>query len=208
MPRSSAGLQCTNSRLIPTAELSQKVISKQVVVSVPLLAIVERDEEEVRTGKVIQARTGVPPLHDAIAQGTAEPFEGGGIEQEPEVVAREAAENLGPDVLADELVGQRARADRRRPIPGFRADRKRRKVEAGGPALGAPVDRRDFLGGQIDAGCEENRTRILIAELQIARIDQSPAPPGKDPGDRQATRRSPGEHELRPTPKMAGERNE
>ena len=208
MPRRRAGMQCMNPRLVPTAQLGQEVVPKKVVVSVPLLAVVERDEEQVRAGEVIQPRGGVFPLHHAVAQRTAEPLEGGGIEQEAEVITREAAEDLGPDVIAEELIGQRARADRRRSVPCFRADRERRQVQAGGPALGAPVDRRDFLGGQIDAGGKEDRARIVIAELEIARVDQGPAPAGKDPGDRQAAWRPAGEHELRPAVQVARERNE
>ena len=128
--------------------------------------------------------------------------------RKPRSSAREAAENLGPDVVADELIGQRARADRRRSVLRFRADRERRQIQAGGPALRAPVDRRDLLGGQVDAGRSEDGARIVIAELEIARIDQGPAPAGEDPGDRQATRRPAGEHELRPAVKVARERNE
>ena len=197
-----------NPRLVAAAQLGQKVIPKKVVVSVPLLAVVERDEEQVRAGEVVQARAGVLPLHDAVAQRSAEPLEGRCIEQEAEVVAREAAENLGPDVIADELIGQRARPDRRRSVVRFRADRERREIETRGPALGAPVDRGDLVGGQVDARRQEDGTRVVIAELEIARIDQGPAPAGKDPGDREATRRPAREHELRPTVEVTRERHE
>jgi hypothetical protein len=67
-------------RLVPPAKLGQQVVPKEVVISVPLLAIVERDEQQVRAGEVIETRAGVLPLHDAVAEGPAEPLERGGIE--------------------------------------------------------------------------------------------------------------------------------
>ena len=94
------------------------------------------------------------------------------------------------------------------PSPAFeRIESAVRYRPAGQPSVLRLIDD-DFLGGQIDAGREEDRARIVIAELEIARIDQGPAPAGKDPGDRQATRRPAGEHELRATVKVARERNE
>ena len=63
-------------------------------------------------------------------------------------------------------------------------------------------------GGQVDASGKEDGARIVIAELEIARVDQGPSTAGKDPGERQTTWRAAGEHELGAAVQVARERNE
>ncbi len=197
VPRRGAGVERLHPRLVSAAELGQEVLAQEVVISVPLLLGVERDQEEVRAREVVEALTGAIALHHIVAQRPAEPVEGGSVEHEGEVVIGQSPEDLGADVVGDEPSAHRRGRHRRITIGPSRPDRECRQVESGRPALGARVDRRDVFLGQLDASGAEQGGGLLVVELEVAGLDQGPASTGHDARDGQKTRGPTGQDDLR-----------
>src|SRR5688500_20164631 len=71
-----------------------------MMVAIPRVAIVERDDEEVPSFEVFEERVGVAFPSDGLAQWAAEPVENGGSQKEAPDVFR-----LGLQYLFDQVIG-------------------------------------------------------------------------------------------------------
>ena len=79
-------------------------ICEQVVVSVPLAACVERDHEEIPAIEDLErGLTAILP-RDGVAQGTGQPIEDAGPQQEPAHVFRLSLQHFLDEVVDDEAI--------------------------------------------------------------------------------------------------------
>ena len=87
-----------------TVELRPEEIAEQVVVAVPPAAIVERDDERIRTRQGLERIGRVVRAEHRIAQGWRHPVEDRRAEQERLEIARLAPQHLFQEVVGDLLL--------------------------------------------------------------------------------------------------------
>ncbi len=115
-------------------------IGEQVVVAVPAPPIVERDEEQVRPFERLEHRRPAGPAGHRVTQGSGEPVQDRGQEEELAIGVRLTLEDLVGQIVDDEPVVARELRDERRGVlaslHGDRGELKRRD-----PALGPRFER-------------------------------------------------------------------
>ena len=84
-----------------TLELRSKEIAEEVVVAVPLAAIVERDDERVRACQGLERIGGVLRAKHRVAEGRRHPSQDRGGEQECPQILRLASQDLVEEVVRD-----------------------------------------------------------------------------------------------------------
>ena len=84
-----------------TLELGSKEVAEEVVVAVPLAAIVERDDERVRACQGLERIGGVLSAEHGVAEGRRHPSQDRGGEQECPQILRLASQDLIEEVLRD-----------------------------------------------------------------------------------------------------------
>lgn len=150
----------------PARELRLEVLGEEVVVAIPLVALVERPDEEVLAGQIAQHLAGViAPGHHAAEVG-AKPLEDRGLEQKTaqvgglllEDLARQILPHLGP--VAAQLRGARESG----------------QIQTGGPTLGRreQVVELAFAGGPAVHGQQPGRLVAAEGELGEAQLVQPP----------------------------------
>src|SRR6185312_17176607 len=110
-------------------------LAKEVVVAVPLAAIVEWDEKQVRALDLLKLAAGALVLEDRVAERPAQALEHRRSAQEAQRPRPQERQVLGAEVVGEVAV---VAADANRVEAGLPpvADRERRQVERGSPALG------------------------------------------------------------------------
>ncbi len=160
-------------RLEPRAQK----IGKELVVAIPLAAVVERQQEHVRLLEARQKQLAVAAAGHRITKGRAEPVEHAGLGEKRADVVRLAAQDFAGEivdhvaVLAAEggcaLVHIFRTVDANRLLP-----RQRRHLQAGNPTLGAIAQRTHRIPVQLEAHCSPQEQRRLVKrEAKIVQAD-------------------------------------
>ena len=136
-PRTRARMQRARQLRPAHAQLGAQRVGEQRVVPVLGIGAVETDDEDVHVRQLAQQPRGVVALQHVVAERArqAPHHRAGGEEVDP--IGIELAEQLVADVVDHQPVVA-AEALQRAPGTGLFAQRERREVHAGGPALGAP----------------------------------------------------------------------
>ena len=117
-------------------ELGPEELAEELVVAIPLAAIVLGRDEEVLVGQAREHRLSVAPAGDGVAEGRREMLHHRGAQQEVLGVGC-----LGREHLAEQVAGDLApvATHDRRPLVGRpAADGDGRQIQSGRPALGGP----------------------------------------------------------------------
>ena len=156
-------------------ELGAEQIGEELVVAVPLAAVVERNEEEVRALELRQARRRATPPGHRVAERSRERVEDRGLEQEVPLARVQRAENDLGQVVDD--VAVRAVEGGYEPVRiGALTQGERREVDPGGPALGAPVQDLEALGAEPECQLLVQEDRLLVlreTEVERAQLEQA-----------------------------------
>jgi hypothetical protein len=141
VPGRGAAVQLGHQFRGRTDELVPQQLREEVVVAVPLASLVERHQEQVGALDTLELLRGVPIARHGVAQRRAEPLQDRGAQQELAKPLRLFRQDL-LQVVADMSVVRRQRLHAGVPVR-VRLDRQRPEPEAGGPPLGARVERSD-----------------------------------------------------------------
>ena len=156
-------------------ELGAEQIGEELVVAVPLAAVVERNQEEVRALELRQARRRATPPGHRVAERSRERVEDRGLEQEVPLARVQRAENDLGQVVDD--VAVRAVEGGYEPVRiGALTQGERREVDPGGPALGAPVQDLEALGAEPEGQLLVQEDRLLVlreTEVERAQLEQA-----------------------------------
>ena len=156
-------------------ELGAEQVGEELVVAVPLAAVVERNQEEVRALELRQARRRAPPPGHRVAERSRERVEDRGLEQEVPLARVQRAENDLGQVVDD--VAVRAVEGGYEPVRiGALTQGERREVDPGGPALGAPVQDLEALGAETEGQLLVQEDRLLVlreTEVERAQLEQA-----------------------------------
>src|SRR6185295_18675314 len=98
-PFASPAVQFWNQVRLFLDQMSLQDVGKEVVVSVPLALIVQRDNEEVATFERLQDAPAAFVRGDHIAEGAAQPAENRGLQQEASDRGRLPFQNLLDQVI-------------------------------------------------------------------------------------------------------------
>jgi hypothetical protein len=129
-------------------------VGEEVVVPVPVPAIVERYDEEVRPVELLEHRLAARRAGDGIAQGTGEPVEDTGVQEEVANVVGLAVEHLLHEVVDDEpIVAGEARDEPTDVVAALH--RQRRELQRRDPSLGTGFER-------VDVGRAQRQTHRLV----------------------------------------------
>ena len=158
VPLERAPVQLRHEVGLAPLELDAQDLREQVVEAVPLRAVVEREEEQVRPRERLQGACRSRLSEDRAAQRCAEPFEHRGAEHERLQLRVVGGEHLAGEEVDD--MGARAveRADERALVLGAR-QRERGEVDPGGPALRAGDQ-------ELDVGRREPQVEAIVEELR------------------------------------------
>jgi hypothetical protein len=187
-------------------ELGPEHVPEQMVIPVPLPAVVEGDDEEIRLLQDLKTPCRVVPTEQLVAERPAHPVEHGGSHEELPVRAFEAREMLGTKVIGDEPVVPVKGLDRARVLALL--DGERREVEAGGPALSPLVQLMRLRFRQLRTGRSQERLRLRVAQSELGVADLMKLRGCAQLGQRQAVLGPSGEDELRPAGKVLCKRLE
>ena len=119
-------------------------VGEEVVVAIPLAAVVERDQEQVAALQRLQHGLAAVLAGDGIAQRAAQPVQDGGLQQEVPDLVGLALQHLLDQVVDDVAVVAGEAGDEAGDVVAP-LHRQRRQLERGDPPLGAPLQRGDVL---------------------------------------------------------------
>jgi hypothetical protein len=171
-------------------------VGEQVVVAVPVPAVVQRNEEQVRPLQRLQHGLPVFVAGQGVAQGAVHPAQDRCLQQEAPDVVRLSLEHLTDEVVDDvAVVTGEAGDELGRVLPTLH--RQRRQLQSGDPAFGPPVERRNVLLRQIEAHhAVEVRGGLLRCEPKIGGTDLEELTPGPQPRQREGRVGPAGDHEV------------
>jgi hypothetical protein len=206
-PLRSAQAERRHGGGVAAAELAAQHVAEEVVVPVPLAAVVERHEEEVGLLDRLEHPGRVRAPEHGVAERRAELVEHGGAGEELDLAGRGLAELLGAQVVGDEAVvaaeGGHTRGRARAVLQGQRG-----QVEADGPALGALVQVRRLALGQLDARGADEHLRLRRRERELVGAELHEAAVGAEPRHRQPRRGTARQDELRAVRQVSAERED
>jgi len=142
-----------------------------MVITEPLPALVERDQEQVLALEQLDDRGRVRRAGDGVTERRAEPGEDGGPRQEPAHLLRLLAEHVVHQEIDDEPVvaGELAHERGRRRVA---AQGQRRQVQPGRPSFGPDDQILQVVIGELDPGdVPGQRGRLRTIEAQLAGPD-------------------------------------
>ena len=126
-------------------------IREQVVVSVPLAARVERDHEEIPAIEDLERGLTAILSRDRIAQGTGQPIQDAGPEEEPAHVVGLSMQDFLDEVVDDEaIVAGETRDEAVDIVPALH--RQGGQLERGDPTLRPLLQRGDLARVEVQAG--------------------------------------------------------
>ena len=182
---------------LTTVKLGTKGRREQLVVAVAAVAAVHRDEHRVslrQPGEPVR-RVIAPKQRVACGSGEAIQHARGG--QELTVFVRQREEELVAHVGPDEPVGA---AELLEMALTLFEQREGGEMQAGGPALGAPVERERLRGGELEAREAQQRRRFRPRHRQLAAAQHDRLSMCPQAGDRHALVAARHERQLQAVP--------
>ena len=171
VPLARAAMQVRHLLGLLVRQVGAQHIAKEVVIAVPLAAVVERHEEQV--GPVERFERGLASvlLGDGIAQRTRQTVQNRGVQQEFAHVVRLPLEHLLDQVVHDVAVVTCESFDEVRDVVAT-LHRERRQLECRDPAFGPPFEDAELVWREMQAhDVVEVRRRLVRREPQIGRAD-------------------------------------
>jgi hypothetical protein len=151
-------------------QASAKDIAEEMVVPVPGTLSVQRDQEHVAAVQIRQHLAAVRPAGDRVAQGTGQPVEDRGPQQELPHFRALTGKDLVHQVVDDETIAAREGPDELGNVATVRniAQRKGGQLQTGDPALGPFLERLYVPFGKVQAHhLVEEFSRLRRREAQI-----------------------------------------
>ena len=116
------------------ARLQSEPFGEEVMVTEPLAAVIERDDEQVQSVEVLDQRLGVVDARDGLAQGCVEAIEDRGGQQETAQRCGQLAKDLVAQVIGDVTVIAGELIDEGRWV-SLVPQRQGEELNAGGPSF-------------------------------------------------------------------------
>ena len=164
---------------------SAENVGEQVVVPVPVAAVVERHQEQVGPVQLLQHRLASGTTGDGVAQRSAQSVENRRVQQEGSGRRGLPVEDLLGEVVDHEAVVAGEVGDE----PGTvrpALQRQRRQLQRGNPALGTPAQRVDVTRIKLEAHrAVEIGGRFVVGETQVRGPNLRQLSAGPEPGQRQ-----------------------
>jgi hypothetical protein len=174
---------------------AERACEHRVVAELRVVAI-ERLEEDVAGGELVQHGRRAARVEDRVAQRRAQAAQDRGPPQEGGAVVRQAGEQLVADVLGDEPVGPAEAGDRRIGV-GLLGDRERGEVQADGPAFGPLDEAVDLLAVRPQPRRVEQERRLEARHGEVARPELDHQPVRAQAADRHGGAPARGQREHR-----------
>ena len=176
-------------------QLGPEHVAEQVMVAVPLPAVIQRHQQQVRPGQLGQRCGGSGKVQRGFAQRAGHAVEHRGPGQELPLTGGDQRQQLRFDILAHELViaterGRRAR--QRAALP----HRQRRQVQPGRPPLGTPVQAGQVIVADLHLRVAQQHARFLAGQRQVGRADLGDPPRRTQPRDPKRRLVAPGQHQA------------
>ena len=167
------------------AELELQDLSEQMVVAIPLAAIVQRDEEHVRVREVGKHRKRVLAPQNGVAQLRREAPEHRCTHQEVLDLRRKCRQNLFGQIFPNLAGTAREFPYSLVGVPQI-PEPQSGQIDARGPSLRAIDKQLHALGGQVDSLTNDELARLLDCESQLPSADlrYPPARPQTPEADR------------------------
>ena len=198
MPGGGPLVQGRHQPRLGGGELQAEQLGEQVVVAIPVAAVVERHQEQVGAFQLLQQPRRAVPLQDGVAQGARQALQDRGAQQERPDGVRLAGQHLRPQVVGDVAVVALEGGDegaRVRPA----AERQPGQVEPGRPALGPFGQALHVAGGQPQSHRPVQQGRGLLAgELQVGDPELGQLPTDPHPGQGQRRVGTAGQRHMDP----------
>ena len=168
-PGRGSGVQLRDEVGLASLQLTAQQLAEQPVVAVVARATVEREDEEAPTLKLLQPVRGPCGLEHGVTQRPGQAVEERRADQERGLIRGQLVEDLGPEVLAEEL----AVADRDRAVAVGAAHLRRegRQIEAGRPSLGLLAQLGHVELGRFDAGPRQEVVGLADIEREVGHAD-------------------------------------
>ena len=167
------------------AQVAAEHVGEQVVVAVPLPAVVQAYDEQVRAVQQLQHRPPVARTGDRIAQGSAEPVQDRGLQQEAAYGVGLATEHLLDQVVHDEPVVAREAGDEAGWVVTA-LERQRRELQRGDPPLGPAFQGGDVGGVEVEPDdVVEVGRHLVVGEAEVGGADLDQLATGPEPGERE-----------------------
>ena len=137
VPRARPPVQLRNVVGPLVQQVRLQNVREEVVVAVPLAAVVERDQEQVPSIQRLEHGLAAVPAGNGIAERAAQPVQDGGLQQEVPDVIGLALQHLLDQVVDDVPVIPREAGDEAGDVVAP-LHRQRRQLKRGDPPFGAP----------------------------------------------------------------------
>ena len=177
-------------------ELAPEEIAEQVVVAVPLAAIVERDDERVRACEGVERIGCAARGEHRIAQGRRHPVEDRRREQEPLELVRLVLQHLFHEVVGDLLLIAGQPGSPRGGIVTA-TQRQRRQRDPGSPAFRPLAQRFGGLVRQLESPARSDFAGLVRVEREGCGPDLEQIPACTQAGERHSRIAARHQHQLR-----------
>jgi len=184
-------------------QLREQHVAEQVVVAVPLAAVVQRHQQHVGSGQFGQHRSGAGQFQHRLAQRPGHALQHRGPGQELPLGGGDPGQELRFHVLGHEQIATAERPARDRQAAG--PDGQRRQVQPRRPPLGPPVQLGHQVLGQGQVRVAQQRGGFRGRQRQLGRADLDDPALGPQPRDPQRRRLPPGQHQPRPGRHVIGQ---
>ena len=190
-----------------TVELRSEEVAEQVVVAVPLAAIVERDDERIRAREGLERIGRVVRAEHRIAQGWRHPVEDRRPEQERLEIVRLALQHLFQEVVGDLLLIAGQTGSPRGGIVTV-SQRQRCQRDRGSPPLRPLAQSLGRLLRQLQTTARGNGSRLLGVQREERGPDLDQIATCAEAAERQSRIATRDQHQLRAGWNLFGEERE
>jgi len=170
-PRAGPPVQVRHLVRLLVEQARVQHVGKQMVVAIPLAAVIQRDQEQVPPVQRLQHGLAAALPGDRIAQRTAQPAQDAGLQQEGLDTFGLTLQHLLAQVVHDvTIIACEAGNEAGHVVSPLH--RQRRQLERGDPALGASLQRGHVPRRQLQAHhLVEVRRRLISGKAQLGRAD-------------------------------------
>jgi hypothetical protein len=201
-------VQHQNQFGLAAGKLQAQQLSEQLVVAVPLPAVVQRHQEQIRPLQFLQPAGGPIGLQDGVTQGTGQAPQHRGPEQERRDLGRLAGEHVGGQVVRNMPVVAMKGGDELALVLSP-AQGQPSQVQPGRPALGPLRQELDILGRQLQPhrGVQQG-DGLFVRELQVGDPQLGQLLTGPHPGQGQRGVNPGGQHHMDPDGEVVQEEDQ